>query len=46
MHIALKETAEAEYWLKLLILSEYITEDLGKSLLADCMELKKYWFPQ
>lgn len=41
LHIALKETAETEYWLKLLIMSEYITEDMGKSLLADCMEIKR-----
>lgn len=41
MHIALKETAETEYWLKLLILSEYITEDMGKSLLNDCLEIKR-----
>ena len=26
MHIALKETAETEYWLRLLIQSEYITQ--------------------
>ena len=41
LHIALKEAAETEYWLKLLIMSEYITEDMGKSLLADCMEIKR-----
>ena len=41
MHIALKETAETEYWLKLLIMSEYITEDMGKSLLEDCIEIKR-----
>ena len=41
MHIALKEAAETEYWLKLLIMSEYITEDMGKSLLNDCLEIKK-----
>ena len=41
MHIALKETAETEYWLKLLTMSEYITEDIGKSLLNDCLEIKK-----
>ena len=41
MHIALKETAETEYWLKLLVMSEYITEDMGKSLLADCLEIKR-----
>lgn len=41
LHIALKETAETEYWLKLLVLSEYISEELGDSLLADCLEIKR-----
>ena len=41
MHIALKETAETEYWLKLLTMSEYITEEMGKSLLNDCLEIKR-----
>ena len=41
MHIALKETDETEYWLKLLTMSEYITEDMGKSLLTDCLEIKR-----
>ena len=41
MHIALKETAETEYWIKLLAMSEYITEAMGKSLLDDCLEIKR-----
>ena len=41
MHIALKETAETEYWLRLLILSEYISEKEGESLLTDCLEIKR-----
>ncbi|MBQ7363851.1 MAG: four helix bundle protein [Clostridia bacterium] len=41
MHIALKETAETEYWLRLLIASEYLKGSLGDSLLKDCIELKK-----
>ena len=41
MHIALKETAETEYWLKLLTMSDYISEDIGKSLLNDCLEIKR-----
>ena len=41
LQISLKETAETEYWLKLLILSEYITEKEGQSLLKDCLEIKK-----
>ena len=41
MHIALKETAETEYWIKLLVMSEYISEEMGKSLLTDCLEIKR-----
>ncbi len=41
MHIALKETAETEYWLRLLVLSEYISEKEGESLLNDCFEIKR-----
>ena len=41
LHIALKETAETEYWLRLLMLSEYITADMGDSILQDCMEIKR-----
>ena len=41
LQIALKETAETEYWLRLLILSEYITDKEGNSLLDDCLEIKR-----
>ena len=41
MYIALKETAETEYWLRLLAMSEYISADMGKSLLSDCLEIKR-----
>ena len=41
LHIALKETAETEYWINLLIMSDYITDDIGKSLLSDCLEIKR-----
>lgn len=41
LHISLKETAETEYWLRLLIQSEYITQIEGQSLLSDCLEIKK-----
>lgn len=40
-HIALKETAETEYWIKLLQLSEYIDDKMFNSLLEDCLELKR-----
>ena len=41
LHISLKETAETEYLLRLLNKSEYVDEKLFKSLLDDCLELKK-----
>ena len=41
MQIALKETAETEYWLRLLVMSEYITEAEGDSLINDCLEIKR-----
>lgn len=41
LHISLKETAETEYWLRLLMLSESISEKEGESLLSDCLEIKR-----
>ena len=41
LQISLKETAETEYWLRLLIMAEYINEEEGKSLLSDCLEIKR-----
>ncbi len=41
LQIALKETAETEYWLRLLVLSDYLTEAEGNSLIEDCMEIKR-----
>lgn len=41
MHIALKETAKTEYWIKLLNMSEYIDEKMYNSLLEDCLEIKR-----
>lgn len=41
MHIALKETAETEYWLKLLHMSGYIDDKMCDSLLEDCFEIKR-----
>lgn len=35
LQISLKETAETEYWLRLLVLSEYITNEMGNSLIYD-----------
>ncbi len=41
LHIALKETAETEYWLRLLFKSDYIDSKMFDSLLSDCLEIKK-----
>lgn len=41
LHIALKETAETEYWLRLLVLSDYIGKEMGESMLQDCLEIKR-----
>lgn len=41
LQISLKETAETEYWLRLLVMSEYLTETEGNSLIEDCVEIKR-----
>ncbi len=41
LHIALKETAETEYWLHILKKSDYLDESLASSLLKDCLEIKR-----
>ncbi|WP_164173337.1 four helix bundle protein [Ruminococcus flavefaciens] len=41
LQISLKETAETEYWLRLLILTDYIERSHGESMLNDCLEIKK-----
>ena len=41
LQISLKETAETEYWLKLLVMSDCLTEAEGQSLIDDCLEIKR-----
>ena len=41
MYIALKEATETEYWLILLMHTEYLEKEQGNSILSDCVELKK-----
>ena len=41
MYIAYKEASETEYWINLLTETDYFTDAEGKSLLADCIELKQ-----
>ena len=41
MYIALKEATETEYWLLLLLKTEFLPENHGYSVLKDCVELKR-----
>ena len=41
MYIAFKEATETEYWIKLLLKTEYLRTKEGESILADCVEIKK-----
>ena len=41
LQIALKETAETEYWLHILQKSDYLDEQQAASLLTDCLEIKR-----
>ena len=41
MHIALKETDETEYFIKLLNMSKYIDDKMSSQLLDDCLKIKR-----
>ena len=41
MNIALKETAETKYWLKLLNATNKLTEKETESILTECIEIEK-----
>jgi len=41
MYIALKEATESEYWIMLLLRTEYLSTREGESILNDCIELKR-----
>ena len=41
MYIALKEATETEYWINLLLRTDYLTLEQNNSILADCIEIKK-----
>ena len=41
MSIALKETAETKYWLRLLQATDYLTEKEYLSINSDCVEIEK-----
>lgn len=41
LHIALKECAETEYWLRLLEKSQYVTHEYAHRLIYDCLSIKR-----
>ena len=41
MSIALKEVSETEYWLELLVRTDFLTEEQYRSLRRDCSEIAK-----
>ncbi len=41
MNIALKETSETKYWLKLLNATGYIEDDFFTSIINDCTEIER-----
>ncbi len=41
LHISLKETAETEYWLKLLLKSDLLSRAEYDNLIKDCIEIKR-----
>ena len=41
MNIALKETAETDYWMRLLHATEYLSDQEFQSLIRDCREIGK-----
>ena len=41
LRIALKESSETDYWLRLLKETDYLTDSQFDSIIADCRELEK-----
>ena len=41
VYIALKECAEAKYWIELLHETEYLTDEQYRSIWSDCEEIRK-----
>ncbi|NLP47377.1 MAG: four helix bundle protein [Clostridiales bacterium] len=44
MNIALKEAAEAKYWIKLLTATKYLNQRESVSVLSECIEIEKLLF--
>ena len=43
LSIALKETSETKYWLRLLKATDYLTDEESRSIYADCVNWKNCW---
>lgn len=41
LSIALKETTETKYWIRLMCATEYLSPQAYQSILSDCVELEK-----
>lgn len=41
MNIALKEASETDYWLELLVVSNYIEANASETIITECKELNK-----
>ena len=41
LNIALKETTETKYWLKLLVATEYLSDSEFDSIISDCNEIER-----
>ena len=41
LNIALKETTETKYWIRLLYATDYLTEAEQNSIMDDCVEIEK-----
>ena len=41
MNIALKDSAETKYWIRLFEASGYISSDIAKEILEECIEIEK-----
>ncbi len=41
LNIALKEATETKYWLRLLVATDYLTEEQYRSIYADSVEIEK-----
>ena len=41
LNIALKESCETDYWLRLMYETQYLSSDEFQSIIADCQELEK-----